>query len=79
MAHARATTDDARASFRIATADGTGLADRAVDAVVYGLVLNNIPDVAAALAEARRVTAPGGVIAGYVWDYADGMELIRSF
>ena len=23
--------------------------------------------------------SPGGVIAGYVWDYADGMQLLRRF
>jgi hypothetical protein len=27
----------------------------------------------------RRVTRPGGMIAGYVWDYAEGMQMIRTF
>ena len=57
----------------------TGLADGAVDAVVSGLVLNFVPDLGAALDEAQRVTRPGGSVAGYVWDYADGMELLRRF
>lgn len=55
------------------------LADASVDVTVSGLVLNFVPDVAAALAEMIRVTVPGGTIAAYVWDYADGMELIRLF
>jgi SAM-dependent methyltransferase len=55
------------------------LADAAVDVTVAGLVLNFTPDPAAALAEMARVTAPGGTIAAYVWDYADGMQLIRRF
>jgi SAM-dependent methyltransferase len=42
-------------------------------------VLNFVPDVAAALAEMSRVLRNGGVLAGYVWDYADKMELIRHF
>jgi SAM-dependent methyltransferase len=70
---------DPRASFRAGTAEELPLADAAVDAVVSGLVLNFLPDRPAALAAMRRVTAPGGVVAGYVWDYADGMQLMRCF
>lgn len=55
------------------------LPDASVDVVVSGLVLNFIPDTAAALAEMRRVARPGGLLAAYVWDYADQMELIRIF
>lgn len=51
----------------------------ACDIVVSGLVLNFIPDLPAALSEMRRVAAPGGTLAAYVWDYADGMEIIRLF
>ena len=47
--------------------------------VVSGLVLNFIPDLASGLAEMRRVAAPGATIAGYVWDYAGRMDLIRRF
>ena len=55
------------------------LASASVDVTVSGLVLNFTPEPAAALAEMVRVTAPGGTIAAYVWDYADGMQLIRRF
>lgn len=27
----------------------------------------------------KRVTKPGGAVAVYVWDYADGMQFIRHF
>lgn len=54
-------------------------ADGSADAVVSGLVLNFVPDPAAALAEFRRVTAPGGIIGSYVWDYAEGMQFMRLF
>jgi SAM-dependent methyltransferase len=79
VAHARATVGDARATFVVATADRTGLADGAVDVVVAALVLNFVPDVGEALAEAQRVASHGGVVAGYVWDYADRMQLLRRF
>lgn len=55
------------------------LADSSVDVVVSALVLNFVPDLAVAFSEMRRVTAPGGAIAAYVWDYADKMEPIRVF
>jgi SAM-dependent methyltransferase len=79
LAHAQATVVDPRARFAVGLADETGLADADVDVVVAGLVLNFVPDVGEALAEARRVVRPGGLIAGYVWDYAEGMESIRLF
>jgi SAM-dependent methyltransferase len=49
------------------------------DRVVSALVLNFMPQPHAALQEMRRVTRPGGLIGGYVWDYAEGMQLIRAF
>jgi SAM-dependent methyltransferase len=55
------------------------LSDASVDVVVSGLVLNFVPDQRAALAEMMRVTAEGGTLAAYVWDYAGKMELMRCF
>jgi SAM-dependent methyltransferase len=49
------------------------------DAVVSGLALNFVPDAGAALAEFTRVAAPGATVAAYVWDYAEGMEMMRLF
>lgn len=79
LARARAAISDSRASFARGAADTTGLADGAVDVAVAGLVLNFVPDVGAALAELCRVVQPDGVVAAYLWDYAEGMELIRHF
>ncbi len=55
------------------------LEDDAVDAVVSGLVLNFVPDLAAALGEITGVAARGAAFGAYVWDYAGRMELIRCF
>lgn len=79
VAYAASSVRDARASFREGDAQRLPVADGAFDAVVSGLVLNLVPDPAAALAEMRRVARPGGVVAAYVWDYADGMQLMRHF
>lgn len=43
-------------------ADALPVRDGSVDAVVFGLVLCSVPDVAAALAEAHRVVRPGGEV-----------------
>jgi SAM-dependent methyltransferase len=77
--HARAAVTDDRARFAVGSADATGLDDAAVDVVVSGLVLNFVPDVSGALAEAWRVVAAGGTVGAYVWDYADGMQFMRRF
>jgi SAM-dependent methyltransferase len=49
------------------------------DAVVSGLVLNFLPDPKRALVAMRERVKRGGVVAAYVWDYAQGMELMRIF
>ena len=69
----------ARAVLHRAGATRIPLDAAAVDVVVSGLVLNFVPDQPAAVAEMTRVTAPGGTITAYVWDYAGGMELMRLF
>ena len=43
------------------------------------LVLNFVADPAAALQQMVRVTRPGGVVAAAVWDYGDGMQMLRTF
>lgn len=75
--HAVAHIDDPRASFAVGTAAALPLDGGVADVVVAGLVLNFVPDPAAALAEMRRVARAGAVIAVYVWDYADRMDLLR--
>jgi SAM-dependent methyltransferase len=68
-----------RVSLHAGNATAIPLGDASVDVVVSGLVLNFVPDQPAALAEMKRVAAPGGTIAAYVWDYAEKMELMRHF
>jgi ubiquinone/menaquinone biosynthesis C-methylase UbiE len=65
------------ATFRLGTA--ASLPDGPFDAVVSGLALNFTPDATAAAAEFARVTGPDGLAAVYVWDYAEGMVMMRYF
>lgn len=67
------------ATFELGEATALPVADGAADAVISGLVLNFVPDAPAAAAEFVRAAAPGAVVAAYVWDYADGMQLMRHF
>lgn len=78
-AAARAATDDPRFELRPGTAAAIPAAAGEFDRVVSALVLNFVPDPIEGLTEMRRVTRAGGTIAGYVWDYAEGMQMIRAF
>lgn len=53
--------------------------DNQFDSVVSGLMLNFVPEHDKAIAEMVRVAAPDAVVAAYVWDYADGMQVMRYF
>ena len=79
VAHARQQLADRRARLLVAHACRLPVTDGRFDAVVSGLVLNFVPDPAAAVREMARVSRAGGRVAADVWDYAGRMELIRSF
>ena len=77
--HARSTIDDERTEFAVGDGGALPVAEESVDYVVSGLVLNFIADPDAALAEMSRVARAGSTIAAYVWDYAEGMQMLRVF
>ena len=76
---ARARVADERATFEIGDARALPVADAAFDHVVSGLVLNFVPEPERAVREMVRAVRPGGGVALFVWDYAQGMGLIRQF
>jgi SAM-dependent methyltransferase len=79
IALARARMDDPRVNLEIGDAQALQAAAATFDAVVSGLVLNFVPRPELAVAEMARVARPGGTVAAYVWDYAEGMQLMRHF
>lgn len=79
LAYARRRLTDPRAEFHQGDAQTLPVSDAAFDAVVSGLVLNFVPDQPKAAAEMRRAARPGGTVAAYVWDYAEGMQMMRRF
>jgi ubiquinone/menaquinone biosynthesis C-methylase UbiE len=58
-----------RARFRLGDAQALPFPEAAFDIVASALVINFIPDRVRALSEMRRVIRPGGLVAGYVWDF----------
>jgi SAM-dependent methyltransferase len=78
-AYAHEQIRDGRAQFRQGDAEALPFRDEGFDATVSGLVVNFMPEPSLGLAEMARVTRPGGTVAVYVWDYSDGMQLIRHF
>jgi SAM-dependent methyltransferase len=80
VAYARAQVAHDRAQFEVGDARALPHAPATFDAAVAGLVLNFVPEPAAAVAEMARVARPGGgLVAAYVWDYAGEMQLMRHF
>jgi len=79
IAYARRQVRDPRATFTAADARALPAGDGTADAAVSGLALNFIPTPERALGEMTRAVDTGGVVAVYVWDYAEGMQLMRHF
>jgi SAM-dependent methyltransferase len=79
LAEARRRLADARVTFQAGDARSLPLPDDAYDAVASGLAVNFVPEPDRAVAEFVRVLAPGGLAAAYVWDYAEGMEMMKRF
>ncbi len=78
-AYARERVADPRAAFVVGSAQALPFPGNSSDVAVFGLVLNFVPDIPAALREIVRVVRPQGWVGGYVWDYAQGMEMLRLF
>ncbi len=79
LAYARQRTGNQRATFEQGDGQQLRFADASFDKTLSLLVINFIPDPGKALDEMIRVTRPGGIIAAAVWDYDQGMEMLRIF
>jgi len=79
VAFARAKRATERISFELGDAQQMRFDDGAFDRALSLLVINFIPDPQKAVREMKRVTRRGGTVAAAVWDYGDGMEMLRVF
>ena len=64
---------------RTAAAEELPFADAAFDVALAQLVVQFMADASTGVGEMRRVVAPGGVVDACVWDYDDGMRMLRLF
>ena len=64
---------------KLGRAESLPFEDRAVDVALAQLVLHFVSDPKRAAAEMTRVVRPGGTVAACVWDFAEGMEMLRAF
>lgn len=77
--HAQQHAASDRVRFQVGDAAALPFADNTFDRTLSMLVLNFVPAPAVALDQMTRVTRPGGVVAAAVWDYGDGMGMLRMF
>lgn len=70
---------DGRAMFEVGDAQQLRFEDDGFDHCTSLLVVNFIPDAQKAVREMSRVTKSGGVVSAAVWDYSEGMRMLRVF
>jgi SAM-dependent methyltransferase len=68
-----------RVRFRVGDASAPPFADEEFDRALSMLVLNFVPAAATAVREMKRVSRHEGVVAAAVWDYSEGMQMLRAF
>jgi SAM-dependent methyltransferase len=73
------TKDISNLHFEVADAESIPVPHHSVDIAVSALALNFFPDPVAGLRSMKQRVKPGGLVAVYVWDYAEGMQMLRYF
>jgi ubiquinone/menaquinone biosynthesis C-methylase UbiE len=79
VAYARHKVNDPRALFEVGDAQSLPVDSNFYDAAVSGLVLNFVPQPQKMTSEMALAVKEDGMVAVYVWDYADKMQLMRYF
>lgn len=68
-----------RVDVRNVRAEAIPFDDDQFDAAIAQLVLHFVSAPSDAAAEMRRVVRPGGLVAACVWDFDEGMQMLRHF
>jgi SAM-dependent methyltransferase len=79
VAFAKARHASPRVRFEVADARNLPFAQASFDRTLSLLNLNFVPEPGKAVDEMTRVTRRGGTVAAAVWDYGDGMQMLRVF
>jgi ubiquinone/menaquinone biosynthesis C-methylase UbiE len=79
ISYAQSTIASPLVHFKVGLAQSLDLEPASIDVTVSGLVLNFVPEPKSAVLEMLKVTKPGGMIGIFVWDYAQGMQMLRYF
>ncbi len=64
---------------RVGRAESLPYDDASHDVALMQLVLHFVSDPDLAVSQMSRVVRPGGLVAACVWDFADGMEMLRLY
>lgn len=64
---------------RLGSAEALPCEDDEFDAVLAQLVIGLLTDASRGVAEMRRVARPGASVTTCVWDFGDGMTVLRAF
>jgi SAM-dependent methyltransferase len=68
-----------RVRFEVGDASSPLFPDGQFDRALSMLVLNFVSDASTVVRDMNRLTRPDGVVAAAVWDYGDGMQMLRAF
>lgn len=79
VSHAQTQVRHDRMQFIVGDAQALEFTNATFDKTLSQLVLNFVSAREKALDEMIRVTRPGGVVAAAVWDYGEGMKMLRVF
>ena len=76
---ARSRAKTGRTRFEVGDAQALPFADESFDQTMALLVMNFVADPAKAIGEMVRVTRRRGIVSACVWDYDEGMQMLRHF
>jgi ubiquinone/menaquinone biosynthesis C-methylase UbiE len=79
ISYAKKNAKSNRTHFEIGDAQALRFQDGSFDKTMALLVMNFIPNHDRAIGEMRRVTRPQGGVSACVWDYDEGMQMLRFF
>lgn len=79
LAYAQETIQDQRVAFQVGDATEITLETSPFDVAVAGLVLNFVTSPEKTVEGMKNAVREGGMVAAYVWDYTEGMAMLRHF